>query len=107
MILAGQILIRCFPERVIGHFRNVPGDPDSKRVDASQIAKCYKKYQHIKLDSQYMLSSDGHKCLSSPELFIEEYFISKGISHIKEGDLNKDSGKRLTEYPFDEELNSN
>ncbi|MCH7689684.1 MAG: hypothetical protein IIA17_01395 [candidate division Zixibacteria bacterium] len=80
---------------------------DIKIVDTSQIEKSYKKYDHIQLDSQYMLSSDGHKCLSSPELFVEEFFITNNIIHIKEGDINKDSGKRLTEYPFDSDLNSN
>ncbi len=80
------------------------GSADIKGIDLEQLDKVYREYSHIRLAERFMISADGHRCLSGPELFIEEYLIRKGVCHVKEGDTGAD-GQRLTDYPFDAKYN--
>jgi hypothetical protein len=91
-----------FPRDVLWVFQN--DDANNKAINRAQLMACARKYAHVDLVKQYMIAKDGHKCLSSPGLFIQEFFIDNGIRHYKEGDYDE-MGVRLTAYPYDGVLN--
>jgi hypothetical protein len=79
---------------------------NTKCINLSQLEKVAAYCQTIKVNkSGLFISSDGHICKSSPEYVVEEWLIKHGIPHLKEGDIDKATGKRATEYPFDVDLN--
>ncbi|MEZ5357183.1 MAG: hypothetical protein R3F48_00040 [Candidatus Zixiibacteriota bacterium] len=94
-----------FPHDSYWVFRNRNGSRN-KSMDLSQLEKCYEKYSHIDLDTRYLISPDNHTCLSNGEYIVDEFLYVNEIYHEKEGDISKENGKRLTEYPYDEDLNS-
>ncbi len=88
-------------------FCNDIRDRNIKCIDDKQLKKVAKYCNNIEInDMGRLLSSDRHVCKSSPEFVIEEFFVKNNIQHKKEGDMNLDTHKRSTEYPFDLELNN-
>lgn len=97
-----------FPRNSHWIFYNDINNPNIKCINLEQLEKVALYCQSIKVNkSGLFISSDDHLCKSSPEYVIEEWLIKYNIPHLKEGDINKATGKRATEYPFDADLNPN
>ena len=74
-------------------------------LSLAQLEFVYHATLHFQLKGRYIVASDGHLCLSTPEVFVDEFLTTHGIEHQKEGDIDRNTGERFTAYPYDAELN--
>ena len=97
-----------FPRATHWIFYNDISNSNKKCIDLNQLESVARYCDSIRVNnSGCFVSSDGHICKSSPEYVIEEWLVKNNIRHVKEGDIDKSTGKRATEYPHDVNHNPN
>lgn len=95
-----------FPRGSHSIFHNDILNPNIKCIEVEKLNEITCYCENIKINkSGFYIAADSHICKSSPEYKIEEWLIKYNIRHVKEGDIDKATGKRLTLYPYDAQLN--